>query len=443
MKNRDFLYLLIGATVFFAALSYALQLSANATTAQFVGGDPESYWAAAKGIYTEGGKPHPLRPFLYPFLIGLPSFFGASTVNSLWIVLGFNFICWLITITFIYKILIKLTTPKIALISALIFIVNTSNIINCWSVLAESLFHCLIIGSVYFLLKHYTNNKNSLYFSVFITLFCLSFITRSTYSPLLLVLIPLFIFTIIKRYLSIYLITFSLIIFSLTIGFNAYKMHKIYGNWTLSYIGECTIYVFFSAYAKIASPKKTVQQMGDDWFVEYQKRGGEIPRSNDSIPWTSLHAIVINDLKQQWGDNKTGLLIAFGRDLLSNSVASNGDVLHLTDFKNQRYFSGLLNSVFWWGRGLNILNTTAALLVIPLAFWRFRRHFWQNKRFSFWILSVNVVLSVFTILVSTVSFTQGDRFHLVVLPLSLVSLGVTFAHIFAHRGRREHREIQI
>ena len=431
MKNRDLLFLLIGATVFFAVLSYALQLPANATTAQLLGGDPASYWNASKLIYTEGVKPHPLRPFLYPFLIGLPSFFSVPTHDALWIVLGFNFICWLITITFIYKILIQLTTPKIALMSALIFILNTSNIINCYSVLAESLFHCLIIGSIYFLLnslKHNTNNKNTRQFSVFITLFCLSFITRPTYSPLLLVLIPLFIFLIIKRYLNIYSIIFSLFIFSITVGFNVYKMHKTYGNWTLSYIGECTIYVFFSAYVKVASPEKTTQQMGEDWFKEYQKRGGQIPRSNDSIPWTALNSIVVNDLKQQLSNNKTGLLMAFSRDLLSNSVASNGDVLHLTDFKNQRYFNGLLNSTFWWGRGLNMLNTLAALLAIPLAFWRFRRYFWQNKRLIFWILSVNMVLSIFAILISTVSFTQGDRFHLVVLPLSLVSLGVVFAH---------------
>ena len=426
MKNRDFFYLIIGATTFFAALSYVLQLPANATTAQFVGGDPASYWEAAKGIYTEGGKPHPLRPFLYPFLIGLPSFFGASLSNSLWIVLGFNFICWLMTLVFIFKILITLTTRKIAFISAFIFVINTSNIINCWSVLAESLFHCLIIGSIYFLLKHYTNNKNALYFSVFITLFCLSFIARPTYSPLILILIPLFIFAIVKRYLSLFLIIFSFIVFSFTVGFNTYKMHKTYGNWTLSYIGECTIYVFFSAYAKIASPKKTAQQMGQDWYIEYAKRGGDIPRSNDAIPWTALHSIVLDDLRQQLSDNKTGLIMAFSRDLLSNSVASNGDVLHITDFKNQRYFGGLLSGVFLWGRVLNILNTVAALFVIPVAFWRFKRYFWQHNRSVFWILGATMGLSVFTILVSTVSFTQGDRFHLVVLPLSLVSLGVIY-----------------
>jgi hypothetical protein len=439
MKNRDLSFLLISATVFFAVVSYALQLPANATTAQFLGGDPASYWEAAKLIYTEGGQPHPLRPMLYPFLIGLPSFFGASESYSLWIVLSFNFICWLMTIVFIYKILIDLTTTKIALISAVIFILNTSNIINCYAVLAESLFHCLIISIIYFLLKYNSNNKNTGYFYIFITLFSLSFITRPTYSPLFLLFIPLFILVIIKRYLSFYLIVFSLIIFSFTVGFNAYKMHKTYGNWTLSYIGECTIYVFFSAYAKVASPEKTTQQMGDDWFVEYQKRGGQIPRSNDSIPWTALHSIVFDDLKEQFKNNKMGLMMAFGRDLLSNSVASNGDVLHLTNFKNQRCFNTLQHAVFWWGRGLNILNTTAALFVIPFAFWRFRGYFWHNQRPIFWFLSVNIVLSIFAILISTVSFTQGDRFHLVVLPLSLVSLGL----IFAHRERREHRELHV
>lgn len=315
MKNRDALFLMIGATCFFAAISYILQLPANATTPQFIGGDPASYWEAAKLIYTEGGKPHPLRPFLYPFLIGLPSFLGVSVNDSLWIALSFNFICWLTTIVFIYKILIALTNRKIAFISAFIFVINTSNIINCWSVLAESLFHCLIIGSIYFLLKYITNKQNTGYFIVFVALFCLSFITRPIYFPLFLIIIPLFIWAIIKRYLSAFLGFIALLIFLSTIGFNAYKMRQTYGNSTLSYIGECTIYVFFSAYAKVASPEKTVKQTADDWFVEYTKRNKEIPRYNDSIPWTALHSIVENDLKQQFTDNKNGLNDGFFKGL--------------------------------------------------------------------------------------------------------------------------------
>lgn len=121
-----------------------------------------------------------------------------------------------------------------------------------------------------------------------------------------------------------------------------------------------------------------------------------------------------------------GLMMAFSRDLMSNSIASNGDVLNMTDFKSQNHFKSFLTAVFWWGRGLNILNTLAALCVIPWVFYRFRRSFWENNRPIFWILGVNSVLSTFAILIATISFSQGDRFHLVTLPLSLVSLGVIY-----------------
>jgi hypothetical protein len=395
MKNRDYLFLLIGATTFFVIISFILQLPENATTAQFISGDPVSYWEAAKGIYTEGGKPHPLRPYFYPFLIGLPSFLGVSTNNALWIVIAFNFICWLGTVAFIYKILKNNTSNKIASIGTFIFVVNTSNIINCWSVLAESLFHFLIIGSIYFLLKYLCNKQYTGYFIAFVAFFCLSLITRPIYSPLLFLIMPLFIWAIFKKHLSLFIAATSVFIFVATVGFNAYKMRQTYGNWTLSYIGQCTIYVFYSAYAKIASPEKTIKQSGEDWLVEYRKRGKEIPRNNDSIPWTALNAIVSNDLKQQLKDNKTGLLMAFGRDLLSNSIASNGDVLQLTDFKQQLYFKPLIQAVFYWGRLLNILNNLLALCVIPLLFRRFRQYFLEKKRPIYWILMVNPTFRTF------------------------------------------------
>ena len=339
MKNRDYLIVTSVAILFFTLISYALQLPTNATLPQFVDGDPPTYWEAAKLIYTEGFRPHPLRPFFHPFLIGLPSFLGVSANNSFKIALFLNFMCWLGTVLFIFSILRNNTNRKIAFIGAFIFVINTSNIINCWAVWAEPLFYFLIIGSIYFLLKYLTNKTNTEYFIAFITFFCLSFITRATYSPLLFVLIPLFIFALIKKYLSLIIGFISLIIFLLTIGFNAYKMHQTYGNWTLSYIGQCTIYPFFSTYAHAASIDKSVEQTAKDWFFEFPKRAHALPRDNDSILWSSVNSIVINDLQVLIKNNKIGLAIAFVRDLISNSVASNGDVLHLIDSKNQFYFT--------------------------------------------------------------------------------------------------------
>ena len=213
MKNRDCLIVTSAAILFFTLISYALQLPTHATLPQFVDGDPPSYWAAAKLIYTEGFKAHPLRPFFYPFLIGLPSFLGISASNSLEIALFINFICWLGSVLFIFSILRDNTNRKIAFLGAFIFVINTSNIINCWAAWAEPLFYFLIIGGIYFLLKYFNNKTNTGYFIAFITFFCLSFITRATYSPLLFILIPLFIFALIKKYLNVIAGLITLIIF--------------------------------------------------------------------------------------------------------------------------------------------------------------------------------------------------------------------------------------
>jgi hypothetical protein len=424
MKNKYFWLLIAIAFIFFAFISYILQLPANSTTHFFQKGDPVSYWDAARAFYTEGGKPHPLRPFFYPFLIGLAPYLGASKATSFWVAIGINIGCWLGTVVFIYKTLITHTNAKIAFIGALIFVSNTSNIVNCWSVLAESLFHFLIMGASYFLLKYLSNKNHSFYFIAFISFFSWALITRPIYSALLFFLFPLFIWAIFKRYLKPSLAAISLLIFLSTVGLNMYKMRQTYGNWTLSYIGECAVYTFYGAYAKVATLQKSLKQTGDEWFIECKKRSDETPRRNDAIPWTALSSMVKNDLQQQFKDNKIGLSIAFIRDILSNSCGSSGDIFFLTDFKNNPRLSFYQKVVFWWGRLQNICNSLVALFIIPFFVLRSRTYLFQKNRPVFWILVINSCLSIYTILASAVSFSQGDRFHLVVLGLSIVSLGL-------------------
>jgi hypothetical protein len=425
MKNRDFLYLILGATFFFAAVSYVLQLPENALLPQLAGGDPISYWEASKLVYTEGSLPHPLRPYFYPFLIGLPTlFFGENGFKLEW-ALSLNFVFWLSTAVFIFSILKAHTNRKIAFIGAFIFVSNTSNIINCWAVLAETLFHFLIVGSVFFFSKHGNNNAKIGYFSAFVAFFCLSFITRPTYFPLVFILMPLLIWAIYKRYLSLLTVVISVGIFISTVGFSVYKMHKTYGNYTLSYIGNCAFYSFFGAYSKGAKSDKTWDQINDNWRIESHIRSKKMARYVDSIPWSALPPLANADLMDQLKTNKSGLLLTFVRDLASNSTASNGDVLQLTNVKNRPFFAFILRGPFWWSRFQNFVNSLAALL-LPFVFWRFKGYFWQNNRPVYWILVVTCALSLFTVLISTVSFSQGDRFHLVILPLNLVSLGILY-----------------
>jgi hypothetical protein len=425
MKNRDFLFLLIGATLVFAAVSYALQLPENSTTEQFISGDPISYWEASKLIYTEGSFPHPLRPYFYPFLIGLRTLFRDNQSIALTWALGLNFIFWLATAGFIFSILRENTNRKIAFVGAFIFIFNTSNIINCWSVLAESLFHFLIIGSVYFLLKFLKNSIKSAYFIAFSTFSCLSFITRPTFYPLLFLLIPLFFWAVYRRYLTFFIATITALIFVSTIGFSLLRMHQTYGNWTLSYIGDCAWYSFFGAYATVVKPEKSWDDINADWRAEATERSKKMTRYHDSIPWSTLPTLVREDMKAQFSTNKMGLLLTFIRDLASNSVASNGDVLKLTNVQNRPFFAFILRGPFWWSRFQNILSSLSALC-LPFVFYRFKRYFWANNRSIYWILGVNCALSLFAVLISTVSFSQGDRFHLVVLPLNVVSWGIFY-----------------
>jgi hypothetical protein len=428
MKNRDFLFLILAAIFSFAVVSFALQLPANAFfTNQFVNADPISYWDAAKLIYEEGGKPHPIRPFFYPFLIGLPSLFSASQSAALVWALSLNFLFWLSTVALIFKVLNDNTSRKIALIGAAIFVSNTSNIILVWTALAESLFHFLIIASVYFLSKYLKNEEKKANFITFVTFFCLSCITRPTHFPLFFILIPLLIWSVFKRYLSLITATISLIIFVSTVGFNTLKVKQTYGKWTLSYLGDCALYAYLGGFAKGAKPEKTWRKMRDDWGEEVQIRNTKTARHVDSIPWSALAPLVENDLKEQFQNNKTGLILALGYTLFTNSTGSDIHVLYFTNFKNQPYFFKVfLKPVFNWSRLQNTFNSFAQLCIIPLLFYRQKKYFWQKNKPVFWLLLFNSFLGISTILISSITFTQGDRFHLVTMPLTLVSLGIFY-----------------
>ena len=170
---------------------------------------------------------------------------------------------------------------------------------------------------------------------------------------------------------------------------------------------------------------KTWEQINADWRVESTARSKKMARYHDSISWSSLPPLVDADLKEQLRDNKMGLMLTFCRDLLSNSTASNGDVLNLINFDNRPFFGFILRGVFFWSRLQNVLNSLVALLM-PLLFLRHKSYFWSKNRVVYWLLGVNCALSLFAVLISAVSFSQGDRFHLVVLPLTLVSLGVVY-----------------
>jgi hypothetical protein len=413
MKNRDFLLLILGAIFFFFAVSFALQMPANALIEQYVNEDPVSYWDAAKMIFSEGGKPHPIRPFFYPFLIGLSSLFSASkSIAWVW-ALGLNFIFWLSTVVFVFMILNDNTNRKIAIFGASIFALNISNILLVWTVLAESL------------LKYWENKEKTGIFIAFLTFFCLLTLTRPTFYPLLSFLIPLFLWSVYKRYLSLFIAAISVIIFISTIGFSVYKMKENYGNWTLSYIGDCALYTYFCAYSKVVSPEKSLEQTGKDWQQEWHDRNYQTARYNDSIPWSALPPLAFNDLIDQLKNNKRGLIFTFFRDLFSNSTAPSIYILPLENVKKSSFFAPTRTMAFWLSRLQNVLNSLMALLM-PFVFLRIKSHLLQLNKPIYYIFGVNCFLNLYAVLISTVTFSTGDRFHLVVVPLNIINLGIIY-----------------
>ena len=75
----------------------------------------------------------------------------------------------------------------------------------------------------------------------------------------------------------------------------------------------------------------------------------------------------------------------------------------------------------------NILNSSAVLLILPIFFIKKyrKRQNWSNKILGLalytWFLAFSIMLF------STIAFTQGDRFHVITVPLTLFCFALLFS----------------
>jgi hypothetical protein len=100
---KPIIRLLCLSTISFILVSYFLQTYENIFTPNFELSDCQSYRNAAHFLFFENGKPHPTRPPLFPFFVGVPSLFTDSEFICNVFIMLFNFSCHLLTITFLFK----------------------------------------------------------------------------------------------------------------------------------------------------------------------------------------------------------------------------------------------------------------------------------------------------------------------------------------------------
>ena len=184
-------------------------------------------------------------------------------------------------------------------------------------------------------------------------------------------------------------------------------MNSNYGSYTVSYIDKTTWYLYLGAEAK-------AEALNID-FREERKNRDDI---FEDISWNEKKNISVSDFKYQLSNNIGNIIKEYSLNLLENSVAGNTEILILRD-KTQSLAIQILHII---SRVQNLFYTITFLISGMYLLINFRR-------FNPMILALATIPS-YIILTSGISFWQGDRFNVVLVPIFIFILATVFSKAY-------------
>ncbi len=421
-------YLLVLSSVIFIAVTTLFQVYDNAELANFRAADSYSYEEAAQYIYHLGGQPHPTRPFLYPLILGLPHLFSSDYNVFLKFNYAINAFFWLLTSLFIYKSLIMLIKPRAAFAASLLFACNLSNIFINPQLLTESIYTLIIALILFFLTKYFTAHKIS-HLTAAIALLVLSMLIRPSGLLLALFIVPTYIVYLYKkRYVAQIIVTVAVLFFP---ALQIVKMGQHNMGFTISNIGNQTLYYYLCSYAE------GVKNTGYPYFnyalmqSEYEKIRTERERTvaatgKNGTYWENIKNVSTQDFKHQLTHNFKGLAFSYVRNIVSNSVAFSNASVNLENPLNKNYFHFIMHISMYITRIQNILYSLS-LFFTPLFLFYFRKRI-TDKSLLYLQISM-LTIAIYTMLISGISFAQGDRFTIVLVPIALANMALLYSNI--------------
>jgi hypothetical protein len=406
------------ASVLFWLVAIYAQLYVN----QIPAGDSATYWAASRRLYFEGFQAHPLRPYLFPVIIGLPFFVDSAATEFVLYVQCLNFGAWLLTILAIVRCLLFVVNNRLAFIGGLLFATQIGSIGINGQVMTEPIFTCCLAWAAYFCMKSQNSgHQNDILKGIgFITAATL---IKPTVLPILfLFIVPLLIWLKIKGPLSIKGFLIALTLICLPIGGQFYNMKRSFGHTTFTYLSSENLYLFLLAYTHLLKETGSYTAASQNWGTETTKRRASIKTAVEQgmDVKSATDSLCYQDLKKSVSENPTLILAAFGRAILSNTKGESYFINKETD--NLSFGEDLLK------RLSVIQNIFFTLLVFVnwLLAWLMSR-----KRLPYrgaYRIITTVALGI--VLVSGLVFAAGDRLHLPIGPLSIIGFPVLLAAFF-------------
>lgn len=368
---------------------------------------PDSYtYIDAANLLYEKFQPHPIRPIGIAFLMGIPNLFfetislGQYTTYNLLL----NFALWLGSVLMINRSLLVFVGKRTAFLFTLLFIGCIGNLINSFFLLSETLTTFLLSLFAYYLIR-YEKSKSHNFLVWAGIIINLSVLVRPGLQYVAFVVSIIIIFKLIRNNIKIFSLYLWLFLSLFTIAVQIGMMKSSYGNNTVSYIDKLAWYYYLGAQSK--AEKDT---------ITYDKVKSERKNDFEKITWSEKQKMSSLDLKEQISNNSSLILSNYIQNIYQNSTSGSTLVFYVNPkFKDlQKASNGINYKLYVISKLQNICMVfISVIMMIMILFHKTLRNF------SFVII---LSLILYTILTSGISFWQGDRFHIVFYPLTLLLL---------------------
>jgi hypothetical protein len=374
-------------------LNFILQLNLQ----NRISPDAESYFESAHNLYFLH-KGHQYRPILLALIQGIPFAFGCSNWEVYKACFPINFLFWVGTVLFVFKILSGFLSKKKAFYTSLIALLFIGSIICIFNLYAENCYLFFIVLAFYFLQKYYAS-YNFLFLAISLSIFVISMLIKPGAKLLAICFIAFFIKEIVKNYnkKTILFLYGSFFLVLIQCGL----LKKQYGDFTISYIDSVTYYNYLGSKAVCLSQGKNLNQL-DNPRMDYI-----FTLSN-----SETKKVALDDLTNQISNNTFYLFYAYLSDVYDNSTAGNTALDYTINIKNTAYFEFSKAFFFTLSKIQNIFFTSTGFF---LSIYFFITCFKKERYFS--LISFFVL---YTIVLSGISCSQGDRFHLPIFPFVLI-----------------------
>lgn len=387
-----FLILLIGISwIFVLNKLFDIHLQDN------ICNDCDNYRESAQYLFQDF-KTHYFRPIGTALIVGLPYLFGFDDGFIYKFSFLVNVLFWLGTALMLFNIVKYKTSSKTAFYASILFYSIISFVFINFHLLTESIFTFLMVTVAYFLHK-FSSTKSFKYLSIALGLLLFSILVKPSVKFLSILSFLFFLKIIVLNYKRKSII-FILIPLTL-LTFQYIKMKIDYGNFTLTYIDSVTYYNYLGS--KAYHFKK-----GEDFKQETNPRAKYLAQYS----YPEQRKIASSDMLLQIQYNPSNLVKAYFSNIFENTKTPNSSIETTVNFYDKSYYEGLKKSFSIVSKYQNRIFTSLGFLLSLFFLYQHKKNDLATNFMSFFIL--------YTICISGISCSQGDRFHIVFFPFVIM-----------------------